>query len=405
MTPFRIAAFRWLWASTTAATAAQGMERTATAWLALEAGGGALGVGAVFAARMLPSLLLGLPAGTIADRNDRRRQLLAVALAALPMMLALGWLAGSGGLQIWQVVLVTFAIGCIQVFDAPARQALVLDVVPREVAANAVALNALASRLFAALGAFAGGFLILEIGVAGTYNVVAAIYLLAGLLAVLLRAPAETRAGSARPPFRTALRDAARLIVDVPAVRTLTIAAIACEVFGFSYQTTLPVVARDVLLAGPEGLGTLNGAASIGGTIAVVLLSFLPSHVRREPVLGGVFVLYGAALLALARTGDLMVAAAVLVVIGACAGAFDVLQQTLIQLAAPEEQRGRAVGIWVLSIGSAPVGHLETGALVAAVGAPLTLAVNGVLVLVAAAILLVRAPMYRWLPRAAPPAT
>ena len=85
-----------------------------------------------------------------------------------------------------------------------------------------------------------------------------------------------------------------------------------------------------------------------------------------------------------------------LVVTGFCAGAFDVLQQTLIQMAAPDELRGRAVGLWVLSIGSAPVGHLEMGVLIAALGVPPALLINGALTLAAAAVLLARAPDYRW---------
>ena len=71
------------------------------------------------------------------------------------------------------------------------------------------------------------------------------------------------------------------------------------------------------------------------------------------------------------------------------------LQQTLIQLAVPEELRGRAVGVWVLGIGSAPLGHLEMGSLVTSFGAPLALSTNGCLVLAAAATLLARAPAYR----------
>ncbi len=98
----------------------------------------------------------------------------------------------------------------------------------------------------------------------------------------------------------------------------------------------------------------------------------------------------------LASVRDLRVAAAVLVVTGICAGGFDVLQQTLIQLAVPEGQRGRAVGIWVLGVGSAPVGNLEMGALIAALGAPGALLINGGLALVSAATLLARAPQYRW---------
>jgi MFS family permease len=155
-------------------------------------------------------------------------------------------------------------------------------------------------------------------------------------------------------------------------------------------------VARDVLGAGAEGLGTLSAAVSIGGTAAVVLLSTLPGRVRREPFLGLVFVSYGVSMLALAGANSLAVAALVLVVTGACAAAFDLLQQTLLQLAVPEDQRGRAAGIWVLGIGTGPFGHLEMGSLVTALGAPSALIVNGLVVVAAASILLTRVPLYRW---------
>jgi hypothetical protein len=130
----------------------------------------------------------------------------------------------------------------------------------------------------------------------------------------------------AHPPFRQAFRDAARLMVDVPAVRTLMIAGIACEIFAFSHMTALPLFAQDVLGAGAEGLGALNGALSIGGAVAVALLSFLPERVGRQSLLSAIFLLYGLSIMALAATRDLAIAAAVLLITGFCAGAFDVLQ-------------------------------------------------------------------------------
>jgi MFS family permease len=396
MTPFQSPAFRRLWCSTLASAGAQGMERTATAWLALEAGGGALAIGLIFAARMLPSLLFGLAAGTIADRADRPRQLLAVGGAALLLMAAFGWLVGAGGTRVWQVVAFGFAAGCIQVFDTPARQALVLDTVPLEAAPRALALNALAARFATACGALGAGVLIPFIGVARCYLVVALAYGLMALLVAALRVPQEHRFLVAPPPFGRAFRDAARLIVDVPAVRTLFIAGVACEIFAFSHMSALPLFAQDVLVTGAEGLGTLNAAVSVGGAVAVALLSLLPGRVERQPLLGAIFLVYGLSILALAATHNLVAAAAVLVVTGCCAGAFDVLQQTLIQMAVPDAQRGRAVGIWVLGLGSAPAGHLEMGMLIAALGVPSALLINGVLTVAAATTLLARVPGYRW---------
>src|SRR5690349_16808671 len=193
MTPLRTPAFRWLWCSTLAATAGQGMERTATAWLALQAGGGAFAVGLVLAARMLPSLLLGLAAGTVADRVDRRRQLLAVSGAVCCLMATVSWWIWSGQVHVWQVVAIAFSLGCLQVFDTPARQALVLDTVPAESAQRALALNALASRLAIALGALVAGALIPFGGVPSCCLAIAIAYGLAAAPVLALRVPQQGR--------------------------------------------------------------------------------------------------------------------------------------------------------------------------------------------------------------------
>ncbi|MCX6046792.1 MAG: MFS transporter [Chloroflexi bacterium] len=396
MTPFQSPAFRRLWGSSLASAGAQGLERTATAWLALETGGGAFAIGLIFAARMLPSLLFGLTAGTIADRMDRRRQLIIVAGVALLLMVIFSWLIGTGGLRIWQVVAFSFAAGCLQVFDTPARQALVMDTVDREAGPRALALNALATRFAVAFGALGAGALIAWIGVAGCYWVVAGAYGLTAALVASLHVPQARRLLLAPPPFRQAFRDAARLVIDIPMVRILIIAGVACEIFAFSHMSALPLFAQNVLAAGAEGLGTLNAAAQVGGAIAVTLLSLLPSRGRQQPLLGAIFVFYGLSILALGATHNLLIATIILFIIGMCAGAFDLLQQTLIQLAVPDEQRGRAVGLWVLSVGSAPIGHLEMGLLIAALGAPLALLINGGLTLATAIILLARTPSYRW---------
>ena len=378
------------------------MERTTTAWLVLQLGGGALAVGLVFAARSVSGLLFGLAAGTLADRVDRRRQLLAVALASCGVMSLAGWLSGTAEIRVWQVVAIAFALGCLQTADSPARQALVVDVTSRAAAPNAMTLNALASRGFGAVGALGAGLLIPWVGVSHAYFAIAAVYALESVPVLALRPPSRPRAAIVHPPFRQALSAALRLILGEPRVRVLAVSGIACEVFAFSHSSALPVFARDVLRAGPAGLGTLNGALSVGGTISLLLLLALAERVPRESLLGAIFVVYGASLVVLSTTRSVALAAAVLVMTGICAAAFDLLQQTLLQLAVPDEQRGRAAGIWVLGVGSAPAGYLETGALIGALGAPGALVVNGVLTALSAALLLAHSPRYRWRLRARP---
>jgi hypothetical protein len=135
----------------------------------------------------------------------------------------------------------------------------------------------------------------------------------------------------------------------------------------------------------------------------LLALAMVQRRGRLEPILGCVFVTYGLGLLALSTARSLLFAALALMLIGACAATFDALQQTLIQLAVPEHQRGRAVGIWLFGVGSAPLGHLEMGSLSATLGAPSALMINGSIVLLAAATLLIRAPAYRMRLRASSP--
>jgi predicted MFS family arabinose efflux permease len=312
-------------------------------------------------------------------------------------MLVLSWVATTANVSVWQLVILGFAVSSLTVFGIPAQQALVMDTVQRDFAPNAMALNATAGRACSALGALVAGVVIPSAGVPACYVASAVAYATAASLASFARTHESLAMNKSHipPPFSRALTQAARLIVDVPTVRTLIMASIACEVFAFSFITAVPPFARDVLAAGAEGLGTLNAALSLGGALAVVALSLVPARIPRQPVLGVVFLVFGASGVLLAQSRELPIAAAVLLVTGACAGSFDLLQQTLIQLAVPEEQRGRAVGVWVFAIGSAPLGHLEMGTLVATLGAPAALSINGGLVLVAAATLLARAPSYR----------
>lgn len=393
--PLQSSAFRVLWASGVASAGAYWMERVATSWLALYAAGGPVAVGIVTAARLVPFLLFGLAAGTLADRGNRRRQLQIVALSGAVLAVALALLAGAG-VSLLALATISFLTGCLQVFDTPPRQALIYDTVGRQYVANAVAVNAVAARGFGAIGALGGGFAVGLVGVSNCYVIVALAYAIAA--ALLSRLSVGDRLPLATPepvPFGRGMVDAAKLIARLPGVRTLVIAAVACEVFGFSYLTAMPVLARDVFGGDPQTLGALNAAAAIGGVVAVLLLSAPPAGSRREPWLAATYLFFGAALLALAATTDLTVALAASVIIGGCAAAFDTLQRTLIQLAVPEDQRGRALGIWILSLGSAPIGHLEMGALAAQIGPSGALALNSAFVLLGAIFLVTLAPRYR----------
>jgi MFS family permease len=381
----RAPGFRWLLCSTLVFAAATGMERTVTAWLALNAGG-AVAVALVLAARMLPGLLFGLVAGGLADRVSRRLQLVGVGAAALPVMGALTVVALGADVSVWQLTVLSFGVGCLQVFDAPARQALATDTVADDLQLNALALCGLARHLLEAVGALAAGASISLIGVAWCYPLVAALAVLAGALAwrVHVSARRTGRVIVGGPAFGRTL--------ERPAVQVLLASAVIAEVFGYSYLTAVPVLARDVLNGGSEGFGWLNAASGVGGMASVAVLCVLPGRVRREPLLAGMLVLYAGSVVALGRAPNLVLAATAVAVLGGCAAAFDALVQSLLQRAVPAAERGRAAGVWVLATGAGPLGNLELGGLTATIGAPLALTCNGLVMLLGALVLLRAGP-------------
>jgi len=397
LTPFRVPAFRIAWASSLAAAGGQWMERVISGWLALEIGGDAVAVGAVLAVRLLPFVLLGLVAGTVADRFSRRTVLMAVAGGATVLALALSYLFAGGAARLWHLIAIGVLFGVVQVFDMTSRSAFVVDLVGRERASSAIALNAVAQRFFGALGALAGGLIIPTLGVSGGYLVVAALYATGLILLAAVRVPPRQAVASGPPvSFRRALLGTARLILDNRAVRMVAIASLACETFGYSHQAALPTLARDVLLAGPQGLGQLSAASSLGATLSVFALSALPAAVPRPPLLAATLFAWGLALVALGTSSLVPLSLVLMLAVGACASAVDVLNQTIAQMGVSEGERGRAIGVWVFSIGMNVVGLLQVGAFVVLVGAPSTLIGNGVGAALSALLIVSLAPAYRW---------
>jgi len=162
-----------------------------------------------------------------------------------------------------------------------------------------------------------------------------------------------------------------RLILILMCLTSIT------EVFGFSHMTMLPVFAKEVLHVGPAGLGYLTAVRQTGGLLGLALLANLRDYRRKGLLMFILAVAFGLGLMAFSVSSALVYFIVVLAVVNACAMSVDTLYKTLMQSNVPDEQRGRAMGSWVLSIGVAPVGHLGVGGLATALGAQGALLVNG----------------------------
>jgi sugar phosphate permease len=176
---------------------------------------------------------------------------------------------------------------------------------------------------------------------------------------------------------------------------SLMISTAAAETLGFSHQVILPILAREVLQVGAVGLGVLTAFRFVGGALGVVALAVMGQVSRQGVLLLVALALFGIGQVLLGQSASFLMALVVVTFVNALAAVTDVLHQSLIQLSVSNEQRGRAMGSWIVGIGTAPVGQLQIGYLAELTNARIALLVNGVALTVLAFIMGVIMPRLR----------
>ena len=369
-------------------------ELVVVGWLVLEFTDSSFMVGLALALTFLPMVLLGLPAGALADLFDRRR-LLRVLDAALALIAALGGvLALFDLLDVWRLFALVFVSGAFRAAYHPIRLAYAHDVAGPGAMISALSLINLSTRCGQLVGAAAAGSLIQRLGPEYAFFGLAALHVgaLGMLFALRIRTASRT---TPREPVLDNLRAFARELRTNRTLLGLVGLTAAVEVLGFSYMTALPALARDVLGVGAEGLGLLTALQAVGGILATLLLTAQGEFTRRGAVYIGVILLFGLGLIALGATRVLGLAAPVVAFVAGMASLSDILTQAMMQFSVPDHLRGRAMGSWVFAVGSSPLGHLQMGALAAAIGPSAALLLHGAGLVALAGLVMVAAPRLR----------
>ena len=375
---FRLTDFRWLSANMLLASAGMMGEIVVLGWLALELTDSPFLVGLAMGARALPLFFIGVPAGVLADRWPRHHLLIATGVGQALTAATLGTLVLVGVLSLPLLLLMTLAAGALRGIEHAARQSYTHDVVGPQRLVPGLAVLGVAMRAGWLAGSLGAGALIAGLGSGPAYLAVAAAYT-AGA-AALVRGSTPRRALPTKPEsiwqnivgFVALVRRNQTLL----ALMALTAGA---EVLGFSHQSLLPSLARDVLKSGPEGLGALNAARAVGGILGLFVS-------MRGAVAGGgtmflaVLAGFGLSIVGLGLAPHLVGfwgVVLILVVVNAVGALADLLAQSLLQLGSAPHLRGRAGGAWVVAIGLAPLGQLQIGALASLVGVSAALGASG----------------------------
>jgi MFS family permease len=378
--------FRWLSANMLLASIGMMGEVVVLGWLALELTDSPFLVGLAMGARALPLFFVGVPAGVLADRWPRHRLLMLTGAGQGLTAAALGILFQLGALRLPQLLVLTLASGALRGVEHATRQSYAHDVVGGAGLVRGLAVLGLAMRGGWLVGSLGAGALIAGLGSGAAYLAVAGAYLASAVALLPVSAPPRAAAPDPDSIWRNVVQFVTLVRRD-PMLLALMLLTAGAEVLGFSHQTLLPSLARDVLQTGPEGLGVLNAARSVGGIVGLL------ASMRGAAAGGGALFLavlagFGVSLVGLGAAPFLVGFAGVvlvLVIANALGALTDLLAQSLLQLTSPPHLRGRAGGAWVVAIGLAPLGQLQIGALGSLIGVSGALAASGVALVALAA--------------------
>jgi len=384
ISPFKYKGFPLLFLTTISVSLGDMFMDVSSGWLVLELTNSPLSLGLFWAVRSSPNLLFGMVGGATADKMDRRRLLIICYILYVFCGIIFGVLIISGIIQLYHALALIFIRGIIRTFENPARQSFILDIVGRENAMNGISLNAVGMRGIGIVGGALAGLIIEFFGKEWPFFALSGMFMVSILLVGSIKGIQTKRVAQELSVWRN-LKEGIQVVLKNRIVLALMLMAATCEMFGFSYPVLVPVFARDILKVGAVGNGMINAFRSGGGLIASLALASLGDFKHKGKLLLGAFLMFGVGLILYANTPVYALALLFIGIVGVSAAGHDAMSQILLQLNVSEEQRGRAMGMWQLSIGFGVIGSMTLGTLAERYGASFAQSVyGGIMVLIVA---------------------
>ncbi len=373
--------FRLFWSGQLISLVGTWMQSVAQGWLVLTITNDPFMLGVVAAAQFVPVMVFGLFGGIVADSLPKRPTLVATQSISMSLAFILGLLTVTGTVQVWEIILLAFALGCTQAVDMPTRQSFVIEMVGREDIGNAVALNSAIFNAARIVGPAVAGLTIgvFDISTAFFLNGLSFIAVIASLLAM--------RTDELNAVARTAMPRTVHAVFETLAeglsyVRRTHVVLLGVSVVGLvslvgmNFAVVVPAMAKDMLGGGAEVYGFLMAASGVGSLAAALTVAFLGRPTQRV-LIGGAIVL-GVLEIAMALSHSMALSMVCMFGIGAGGIAMAMTANTAIQLAVPDALRGRVMAVYTtVFAGSTPLGGLAFGAIAAVGGVSLAILVGG----------------------------
>jgi MFS family permease len=356
------------------------MQIVAQGWLVLQFTTSPVVLGFIAAMVTLPSLLFSLFGGLAVDRHNKKKLLYITQAVNFILSLTLGVLTLLDIVSLPLVAIIAFGMGTVNAIDAPARQAFVSLIVKKEDLASAIALNSAVFNAARAIGPAISGLIIATIGtgISFIFNAFSFAVLFFALTFIPFNEKKNVVAGNAL----LAIRDGLRYAFTHPLIRVLIMFTAVLSIFGWSYSTLMPLIAKTRFGLEAQGLGYLYAATGLGSVLATYLVGAYSRKVSPTTFIAGGNITFCIGLTGFALSSDLYFALPFLFLIGLGLLCQAATMNTLIQSVVKNEFRGRVMSLYVLMfLGFAPFGNFEVGFLSENLSIRATFIINALIVL------------------------
>jgi MFS family permease len=372
------------------------MTRIATSWLVFKLTGSALLLGTVSFAGQIPTFLVAPFAGVWVDRLNRREVLVWTQALSMVQSLLLAALTFSGRITIGWILALSVMQGLINAFDMPARQSFMVQMVEdRADLGNAIAINSSMVNIARLVGPSLAGMIIAVSSEGWCFLIDGISYLavIASLVAMRLNVSAVKR--KAASTF-VELKEGWSYVSGFMPIRTILMLFALVSLMGMPFVVLMPIFAVKVLHGGPHTLGFLMGAmgvGALGSALSLAARKNVRGLIRMIPVAAAVF---GLGLIGFGLSRQFWPSMVMVLIAGMGMMQGMAASNTIIQTLVSEDKRGRVMSYYTMAfVGMAPFGSLLAGTLASAFGAPLTVIVNGSVVLLGSAWFFTRLPALR----------
>lgn len=372
------------------------MQQVALSWYVYRITGSPFLLGFTGFMNHIPSFFLAPVSGVLADRFDRHKLLLLTQSCSMIQAFSLTYAVHNFNGEVWRVILLTFTLGVINSFDAPIRQAFVLDMLDRkEDLSNAIALNSAIFNSARLIGPAIAGITVHMFGETPCFlfNAMSYAAVITSLLLMKIK-PREIL--NKNPDIIANIKEGFRYAAGFPPIRMIIQLVGLTSFMTISYNVLMPVFARDVLKGSADTLGYLMGAVGCGALAGISYIASRKSVAGLERVAARNVAILGASLMLFSQSRSFAFSLVFMFTTGvgmiSCMASCNTMLQTL----SDDDKRGRVMSIYTMAlIGMAPFGSLISGFCSKHIGAPATLFFCGFFCLAAARSFSSKLPVFR----------